>query len=1040
MAKFFIDRPVFAWVIAIVIMLAGALSIMRLPIEQYPAIAPPSIAVTASYPGASAETLEKTVTQVIEQNLKGIDNLRYLSSSSDASGSVTITLTFNAGTDPDIAQVQVQNKVTPALSSLPSEVQQRGVVVSKSAASFLMVAGFVSRDGRLDGNDLGDFVASRVQDPISRVNGVGSVQVFGGGYAMRIWLDPIKMAGFGITVDEVSAAIRAQNAQVSAGQVGGTPSVKGQQLNATVTAQSRLQTPEQFRTILLKSARNGSAVHLGDVARVELGGESYDFVSRYNRLNAVGLAVNLATGANALETAAAVKQAIETLRPSFPAGVDIEYPYETTPFVKLSIQEVVKTLAEAVVLVFLVMYLFLQSLRATLIPTIAVPVVLLGTFGILSAFGFSINTLTLFGVVLAIGLLVDDAIVVVENVERVMAEEGLSPREATRKSMEQITGALVGIGLVLSAVFVPMAFFPGSTGVIYRQFSITIVSAMVLSVLVALILTPALCASLLKPQDHNDRRGFFGWFNRNFNRANERYVTATGGVLRRSKRFLLVFAGLVAILAFLFMRLPTAFLPEEDQGIVFAMVMAPPGSTQERTMQTVKQVEDYLLTQEAAHIEGVFSVGGFSFAGSGQNSAMIFIRLKDWSQRHGADATAQAIAMRSMGAFMGLKDAMVFAFTPPAVMELGNATGFDFQLLDEAGAGHEALLAARNQFLGMAAQHPALAGVRPNGLEDTAQLRVDVDKQKAAALGLEIADINNTLTTFWGSTYVDDFVDRGRVKRVFVQADAPFRMLPDDIGKLHVRNNQGEMVPFSAFATAHWSYGPPKLERFMGTSSMNIQGQPAPGYSSGEAMAAVEQLVAQLPPGVGLAWTGLSYEERLSGSQAPALYAISLLVVFLCLAALYESWSIPLAVMLVVPLGVLGAVVAATLTGMSNDIYFQVGLLTTIGLSAKNAILIVEFAKEYYEKGMGLMEATLEAARQRLRPIVMTSLAFILGVMPLALASGAGSGSQNAIGIGVVGGMLSATVLAIFFVPIFFVGVEKLVMRFSPKKPDAGRE
>ena len=790
----------------------------------------------------------------------------------------------------------------------------------------------------------------------------------------------------------------------------------------------------------MKSARDGAAVHLRDVARVELGGESYDFVSRYNRLNAVGLAINLATGANALDTASSVKKAIEELRPNFPAGVDVEYPYETTPFVKLSIQEVVKTLAEAVVLVFLVMYLFLQSLRATIIPTIAVPVVLLGTFGILAAFGFSINTLTLFGVVLAIGLLVDDAIVVVENVERVMAEEGLSPREATRKSMDQITGALVGIGLVLSAVFVPMAFFPGSTGVIYRQFSITIVSAMALSVLVALVLTPALCATLLKPQSHQERGGFFGWFNRNFNRANGRYVAATGGVLRRSKRFLVVFAGLVAILGFLFMRLPTAFLPEEDQGIVFAMVMAPPGSTQERTMETVKQVEDYLLTQEAAHIRGVFSVGGFSFAGSGQNSAMVFIQLKDWSERKGHDATAQAIAMRSMGAFMGLKDAMVFAFTPPAVMELGNATGFDFQLLDEAGAGHEALLAARNQFLGMAAQNPALAGVRPNGLEDTAQLRVDVDKQKAAALGLQVADINNTLTAFWGSTYVDDFVDRGRVKRVFVQADAPFRMLPEDIGKLHVRNDQGEMVPFSAFATAHWTYGPPKLERFMGTSSMNIQGQPAPGYSSGEAMAAVEELVAQLPPGIGLAWTGLSYEERLSGSQAPALYAISLLVVFLCLAALYESWSIPFAVMLVVPLGVLGAVVAATLTGMANDIYFQVGLLTTIGLSAKNAILIVEFAKEYYEKGMGLVEATLEAARQRLRPIVMTSLAFILGVMPLALASGAGSGSQNAIGIGVVGGMLSATLLAIFFVPIFFVGVERLVMRFSAKKPEAGRE
>ncbi|MFV3076056.1 efflux RND transporter permease subunit [Niveispirillum fermenti] len=1029
MAKFFIDRPVFAWVIAIVIMLAGLLSILRLPIEQYPAIAPPAIAVSAVYPGASAETLEKTVTQVIEQNLKGIDNLRYMSSSSDASGSVTITLTFDAGTDPDIAQVQVQNKVTPALSSLPSEVQSRGVTVSKSSASFLMVVAFVSTDGRLSDIDISDFIASRIQDPVSRVNGVGNIQVFGGSYAMRIWLDPVKMAGFGMTSAEVIAAIRAQNAQVSAGQVGGTPSVAGQQLNATVTAQGRLATPEQFSAILVKSNPDGSSVRLGDVARVELGGETYDFVTRYNRQNASGLAVNMATGANALETAENVKAAIEALRPIFPEGVDVAYPFETTPFVKLSVQEVVKTLAEAVVLVFCVMYLFLQSFRATLIPTIAVPVVLLGTFGVLAAFGFTINTLTLFGVVLAIGLLVDDAIVVVENVERVMEEDGLSPREATRKSMGQITGALVGIGMVLSAVFVPMAFFPGSTGVIYRQFSITIVSAMALSVLVALILTPALCATMLKPPQHGERRGFFGWFNRNFGRANRAYVSAAGGIMRRSKRFMLVFAGLVALLAFLFLRMPTAFLPEEDQGVVFAMVMAPPGATQERTMEIVKQVENHLLDNEGQYIDGVFSVGGFSFAGQGQNSAIVFINLKDWSERKGEGTSAQAIAMRSMGAFMGLKDAMVFAFTPPAVMELGNATGFDFQLLDEAGQGHETLLAARNQLLGMAAQNPALAGVRPNGMEDTAQLKVEVDKDKAAALGLDISDINSTLSVMWGSTYVDDFVDRGRVKRVFLQADAPFRMLPEDVGKLHVRNNQGEMVPFSAFAHTSWTYGPPKLERFMGTASMNIQGEPAPGYSSGAAMAAIEELVEQLPDGIGLAWTGLSYEERLSGAQAPALYALSLLVVFLCLAALYESWAIPLAVMLVVPLGVLGAVVAATLAGLPNDIYFQVGLLTTIGLSAKNAILIVEFAKEHYEKGMDLVEATLEAARQRLRPIIMTSMAFILGVTPLAIASGAGSGSQNAIGIGVVGGMLSATLLAIFFVPLFFVGVERLMNR-----------
>lgn len=1038
MAKFFIDRPVFAWVIAIVIMLAGALSIMQLPIEQYPAIAPPTIAVNASYPGASAETLEKTVTQVLEQNLKGIDNLRYIGATSDSSGSVTINLTFNAGTDPDIAQVQVQNKVSPALSQLPAEVQQRGVTVTKASMSFLMVVGLMSTDGRLDGNDLGDFVASRIQDPVSRVNGVGSVQLFGTAYAMRIWLDPIKMAGFGLSVDEVTAAIKAQNAQVSAGQVGGTPSPLGQQLNATVTAQSRMQTAEQFEAVVVKSNPDGSAVHLRDVARVELGGESYEIISRLNQKNAAGFAVSLAPGANALETAEAVKATIERLRPSFPAGVEAIYPYETTPFVRLSIHEVVKTLAEAIVLVFLVMYLFLQSIRATLIPTIAVPVVLLGTFGVLAAFGFTINTLTLFGVVLAIGLLVDDAIVVVENVERVMQEDGLSPREATRKSMGQITGALVGIGLVLSAVFVPMAFFPGSTGVIYRQFSITIVSAMALSVLVALVLTPALCASLLKPQSHEERKGFFGWFNRSFNRTNHAYIGAAQGVLRRSKRFLLIFALLVTGMAVLFTRLPTAFLPEEDQGIVFAMVMTPPGATQGRTLEVVKQVEDYLAGPEKVHVKDMFSVTGFSFAGQGQNAALLFINLKDWSERKGKDATAQAIAMRMMGAFMGQKDAMVFAFTPPSVQDLGNATGFDLQLLDEGGLGHDALVAARNQLMGMAAQNPAVVGVRPNGMEDTAQLKVEVDKDKATALGLSIADINSTLSSMWGSSYIDDFVDRGRVKRVFIQADAPFRALPEDLGKLHVRNAKGEMVPFSAFAKATWSHGSPRLERFQGTSAMNIQGQPAPGYSSGQAMAAMEEMVGKLPQGIGYAWTGLSYEERLSGSQAPALYAISLLVVFLCLAALYESWSIPFAVMLVVPLGVLGAVTAATLTGLANDIYFQVGLLTTIGLSAKNAILIVEFAKEYYEKGMDLTDATLEAARQRLRPIIMTSLAFILGVSPLALASGAGSGSQNAIGVGVVGGMMSATLLAIFFVPLFFVGVERLVGRTKQARNKTG--
>ncbi|WP_029012872.1 efflux RND transporter permease subunit [Niveispirillum irakense] len=1034
MAKFFIDRPVFAWVIAIIIMFAGALSIMRLPIEQYPAIAPPQIAINTSYPGASAETLERTVTQVIEQNLKGIDNLRYMTSTSDASGNVAITLTFNAGTDADIAQVQVQNKVQPALASLPSEVQQRGVVVSKSSASFLMVLAFVSTDGTLNDADLGDFVSSRVQDPISRVNGVGNVQVFGSSYAMRIWVDPTKLASYNLSIDDITSAITAQNAQVAAGQVGGTPSVKGQQLNATVTAQSRLQTPEEFAKVIIRTNTDGSNVRISDVAKVELGAESYDFVSRYNRQAASGLAINLATGANALQTAEGVKAAVEQLRPSFPAGVDVAYPFETTPFVKLSIKEVVKTLAEAVVLVFLVMYLFLQSFRATIIPTIAVPVVLLGTFGILAAFGFTINTLTMFGVVLAIGLLVDDAIVVVENVERVMEEEGLSPREATRKSMDQITGALIGIGLVLSAVFVPMAFFPGSTGVIYRQFSITIASAMGLSVLVALILTPALCATILKRQGHGERKGFFGWFNRNFERSNHKYVSVVDRVVRRPVRYMFAFALIVVALGLLFTRLPTAFLPEEDQGIIFAQIMTPAGATQERTVEVVKQVENYLIDQEGQYINGVFSIAGFSFSGQAQNSAMVFVNLKDWAERGAGEGRAQNIAMRAMGAFMGIKDAMAFAFTPPAVLELGNATGFDLQLLDEAGLGHEKLLEARNMLLGMAAQNPAVANVRPNGMEDTAQLRVDIDQEKATALGLTVAEINRTLSAMWGSTYIDDFIDRGRVKRVFVQADAPYRMLPSDLEKLYVRNSAGEMVPFAAFATSEWTFGPPRLERFQGTSAMNIQGEPAPGRSSGDAMAAMEQMISQLPEGIGYAWVGLSYEERLSGSQAPALYAISLLVVFLCLAALYESWSIPFAVMLVVPLGVLGAVIAATLAGLPNDIYFQVGLLTTIGLSAKNAILIVEFAKEYYEKGMGLVEATLEAARQRLRPILMTSLAFTLGVTPLAVASGAGSGSQNAIGIGVIGGMIAATVLAIFFVPIFFVVVERLVLRVSGSK------
>jgi len=1033
MSRFFIDRPIFAWVLAIVVMLAGALSIMQLPIAQYPSIAPPAISIEATYPGASAKTVEDSVTQVIEQNMKGLDNLLYMSSTSDQTGSVTITLTFAAGTDPDIAQVQVQNKLQLATPLLPQEVQQQGISVTKATVNFMMVVGFVSDDGSLSGPDLSDYVVSSIQDPLARVDGVGDIQIFGSQYSMRIWLDPAKLENFKLNPSDVISAITAQNAQVTAGQFGAEPAVAGQQLNATISAQSRLETPEEFRAILLRVNSDGSMVRLGDVARVELGSENYNSTSRYNGQPAAGFAVKLATGANALDTAEAVKARLEELSATFPPSVRVVYPYDTTPFVELSIEEVVKTLAEAIGLVFLVMLVFLQNFRATLIPTIAVPVVLLGTFGVLAAFGFSINTLTMFGVVLAIGLLVDDAIVVVENVERVMSEEGLSPREATKKSMDQITGALVGIALVLSAVFVPMAFFGGSTGVIYRQFSITIVSAMALSALVALILTPALCATILKPAHGHGaaRRGPFGWFNRGFDRLNAGYQRTVGGVLRRPARVILVYLAFVATMAFLFVRLPTAFLPDEDQGVMFTQVQLPAGAAQARTLDVLAQVETYFLTEESQAIESVFAVAGFSFAGSGQNMGLAFVKLKDWAERTEPGLKAAAVAGRAMGAFSRIRDALVFAFTPPAVIELGNASGFDLFLEDRANLGHEALMGARNQVLGMAAQDPRLMAVRPNGQDDTPQYRIDVDQRKASALGLSLADINDTLATAWGGSYVNDFIDRGRVKKVYVQADAPFRMLPEDFGKLYVRNGAGEMVPFASFATGRWTYGSPRLERYNGVPAVEILGMPAPGVSSGVAMQAVEEILGRLPPGIGHEWTGLSYQERLSGSQAPALYALSLLIVFLCLAALYESWSIPFAVLLVVPLGVVGALLAATGAALSNDVYFQVGLLTTIGLSAKNAILIVEFAKELEEKGRDLVEATLEAARQRLRPILMTSLAFILGVLPLALANGAGSGSQNAIGIGVAGGMAAATVLGLLFIPLFFV----LVRRLFGRKP-----
>ena len=1038
MPNFFIDRPIFAWVIAIIIMLAGGLSILKLPIAQYPTIAPPAISITAMYPGADAETVQNTVTQVIEQNMNGIDHLMYMSSNGDSTGTATITLTFESGTDPDIAQVQVQNKLALATPLLPQEVQQQGISVEKASSSFLMVVGVINTNGTMNQDDISDYVAANMKDSISRTSGVGDVQLFGSQYAMRIWMDPNKLNNFQLTPVDVISALKAQNAQVAAGQLGGTPPVKGQQLNASIVAQTRLTNTEEFGNILLKVNQDGSQVRLRDVAKIELGGESYDVVAKFNGQPASGLGIKLATGANALDTANAIRAELKKMEPFFPSGLKIVYPYDTTPFVQISIHEVVKTLVEAIILVFLVMYLFLQNFRATLIPTIAVPVVLLGTFAILALFGFSINTLTMFGMVLAIGLLVDDAIVVVENVERVMAEEGLPPKEATRKSMGQIQGALVGIAMVLSAVFIPMAFFGGSTGAIYRQFSITIVSAMALSVLVALILTPALCATMLKPiqkGSHGATTGFFGWFNRMFDKSTHHYTDSVGNILRSTGRYLVLYLIIVVGMAWLFVRLPRSFLPDEDQGVFLSMAQLPAGATQERTQKVLDEMTDYYLTKEKNNVESVFAVNGFGFAGRGQNTGIAFVSLKDWSQRPGEENKVEAITGRAMGYFSQIKDAMVFAFNLPAIVELGTATGFDFQLIDQAGLGHEKLTQARNQLFGMVAQHPdVLTGVRPNGLEDTPQFKVDIDQEKAQALGVSISDINTTLGAAWGGSYVNDFIDRGRVKKVYIMSEAKYRMLPEDIGNWYVRGSDGQMVPFSAFSTSRWEYGSPRLERYNGLPSMEILGQATPGKSTGEAMNLMEELAGKLPAGIGYDWTGMSYQERLSGNQAPALYAISLIVVFLCLAALYESWSIPFSVMLVVPLGVVGALLAATFRGLTNDVYFQVGLLTTIGLSAKNAILIVEFAKDLMDKeGKGLIEATLEAVRMRLRPILMTSLAFILGVMPLVISSGAGSGAQNAVGTGVMGGMVTATVLAIFFVPVFFVVVRR---RFSKKNED----
>ncbi|UXD88049.1 efflux RND transporter permease subunit [Thalassolituus hydrocarboniclasticus] len=1027
MAKYFIDRPIFAWVIAIIIMLSGIMSVITLPVQQYPTIAPPSVRISANYPGASAKTLEDSVTQVIEQNMTGLDNLLYMSSQSSSSGNVSITLTFAAGTDPDIAQVQVQNKLSLAEALLPQEVTKLGISVTKASTSFLMVVGLVSESGAMTRSDLADYANSYLKDPLSRTSGVGEMRIFGSQYAMRIWLQPEKLTAYGLTPLDVRSSVGEQNSQFAAGQLGGLPAVENQQLNATIIAQTRLEAVEQFENILLKVNTDGSQVRLKDVARIELGAENYEVEGFYNGKPATGMAIQLASGANALDTANAVRERITELSAFFPKDMKVVYPYDTTPFVQISIEEVVQTLIEAVVLVFLVMYLFLGNFRATLIPTIAVPVVLLGTFGVMAAFGYSINTLTMFGMVLAIGLLVDDAIVVVENVERVMDEEGLPPREATRKSMEQITSALVGIALVLSAVFVPMAFMSGSTGAIYRQFSLTIVSAMVLSVLVALILTPALCASILKPAHKNElehQKGFFGWFNRTFAKGTKGYVTGVEGTLKRPLRMMLVYGAMVAVLVLLYARLPTSFLPEEDQGVVLNLVQLPQGATLTRTNEAMDKMREHYMNDPA--VESVFTASGFSFAGMGQNMGIGFVKLKHWDERQDPALSAKAVIGRAWGALSQLKDATIYPINLPPIPELGTASGFDVMLQDRNNLGHEKLQQARNQLLGMAAQDPRLSQVRPNGMPDVPIFRVDIDYEKVKSLGLNISDVNSTLSTAWGGSYVNDFIDRGRVKKVYIQGEASSRMLPEDLEQWYVRNKNGEMVPFTAFTTTRWDYGSPRLERYNGVPSMNIQGQAAPGLSTGDAMQAIEEIVAKLPAGVGIEWTGMSYQERVAGSQAPLLYALSLLVVFLCLAALYESWSVPFSVILVVPLGVMGALLAATGRGLSNDVYFQVGLLTTIGLAAKNAILIVEFAKSLVEQGKDLAEATIEACRMRLRPILMTSLAFILGVLPLAISTGAGAMSRQAIGTGVIGGMLAATFLAIFFVPLFYVLVMKL--------------
>ncbi len=1110
MAHFFIDRPIFAWVIAILIMLFGVLAINALPISQYPDIAPPEVRISVVYPGASAKTIEDTVIQVIEQKLKGIDNLNYIYSSSDSSGRGEITLAFIAGTDPDIAQVQVQNKLQLATPLLPDTVQRQGVTVMKSTRNFLLVAAFYSEDGSMTEYDIADYVSSFIEDPLSRLPGVGDMSVFGSQYAMRVWVDVPMLDKYQITVSEIISAIEGQNAQVPGGQIGGAPAIPDQPINFTVLAQNRLQTAEQFNEIMVKVQPDGSRILLKDVARMELSGENIAARSRFNRMPSAGLGIRLASGANALATAEAIKNEVQNLSRYFPKGLKVAYPYDTSPFVKISIEEVVKTLIEAIILVFLVMYLFLQDFLATIIPTIAVPVVLLGTFGTLAAFGFTINTLTMFAMVLAIGLLVDDAIVVVENVERVMQEDRLGPRAAARKSMSQITGALVGIALVLSAVFLPMAFFGGSVGVIYRQFSVTIASSMILSVVVAMVLTPALCAQMLERHDHTRERRhdpfvklvlcailaflwvnkispvivqrfrlgtddllwlriggvmvivavlvwlarplirllsyvfgkFFSWFIRIFNRQERYYFHAVRRILRRPLKFILIYVVLVGAMIVTFVRLPTSFLPDEDQGLLFALVQLEPGATFDRSLKALVTVEDYLLDKESDAVDSMMCVVGHTFAGNGQNNSMCFIRLRDWEDRDSPDLRAAAVASRAVAQLSEIQDANTYIFMPPSVMELGTANGFDFELLDRANLGHDRLMNIRNEMLMEANRSPVLRSVRHNGLNDNPQYQLDFDLAKAAAQGVDLNLLNDTISSLWGSYYVNDFLDRGRTKKVLIQADAPYRSEPEDFSKIDIRNNAGQMVSFSTFTTGHWTMGSPRLERYNGVPSIEILGEAAPGRSSGEAMQEMERIFQTLPSGVDYAWTSLSYQEKLSGSQAPMLYAISLLVVFLCLAALYESWAIPFSVMLIIPLGVIGALGGAMARGLSNDVYFQVGLLTTIGLSAKNAILIVEFAKELEEEGMDLIQATLQASKMRLRPILMTSLAFILGVFPLAISTGAGSSSQNAIGTGVMCGMAAVTFLGIYFIPLSFVMISRIfhvkVHRLDEQDEEAG--